>query len=63
MEFSNNTLIILSSTIISLDKIKTENISKMIEESKNQLTQDKFSDKEKYIETHKIETLSKLTNY
>ena len=63
VEFSNNTLIILSSTIISLDKIKTENISKMIEESKNQLTQDKFSDKEKYIETHKIETLSKLTNY
>ncbi len=63
VEFSNNTLIILSSTIISLDKIKTENISKMIEESKNQLTQDKLSDKEKYIESHKIETLSKLTNY
>ena len=60
VEFSNNTLIILSSTIISLDKIKTENISKMIEESKNQLTQDKLSDKEKYIESHKIETLSKI---
>ena len=60
VEFSNNTLIILSSTIISLDKIKTENISKMIAESKSQLTQDKLSDKAKYIESHKIDTLSKI---
>ena len=60
VEFSNNTLIILSSTIISLDKIKAEDISKMIETSKNQLTKDKLSDKAKYIETHKIETLLKI---
>ena len=60
VEFSNNTLIILSSTIISLDKIKAEDISKMIEGSKNQLTKDKLSDKAKYIETHKIETLLKI---
>ena len=60
VEFSNNTLIILSSTILPLENIKTLNISKMIEESKSQLTQEKISDKAKYIASHKIDTLSKI---
>ena len=34
VEFSNNTLIILSSTITSLENFKNQNISKIIEESK-----------------------------
>ena len=60
VEFSNNTLIILSSTIISLENIKNQNISKLIEESKNQLTQDNLSDKDRYIVSHKIDTLLKI---
>ncbi len=60
VEFSNNTLIILSSLIIPVENIKSENISKMIEESKVQLTQEKLSDKAKYIVSHKIDTLSKI---
>ena len=60
VEFSNNTLIILSSTISPLENIKTLNISKMIEESKGQLTQEKISDKAKYIASHKIDALSKI---
>ena len=60
VEFSNNTLIILSSTITSLDSIKNQNISKIIEESKSQLTQDNLSDKAKYIVSHKIDTLLKI---
>ena len=32
----------------------------MIEESKVQLTQEKLSDKAKYIVSHKIDTLSKI---
>ena len=61
VEFSNNTLIILSSTIIPLENIKSENISKMIEESKSQLNEEKLSDKAKYIASHKIDTLSKIS--
>ena len=57
VEFSNNTLIILSSTITSLDSLTGEKISKMLEESKNKLSED-LSDKARYILSHKIDSLS-----
>ena len=60
VEFSNNTLIILSSTITSIENIKNQNISNIIEESKSQLTQDNLSDKAKYILSHKVDTLLKI---
>ena len=60
VEFSNNTLIILSSTIIPLESVKSENKSKMIEESKALLAKENLSDKAKYIVSHKIDTLSKI---
>ena len=60
VEFSNNTLIILSSTIIPLENVKGENISKMIEASKTLLAKENLSDKAKYIASHKIDTLSKI---
>ena len=60
VEFSNNTLIVLSSTIIPLENVKDENISKMIEESKALLAKENLSDKAKYIVSHKIDTLSKI---
>ena len=60
VEFSNNTLIILSSTIIPLENVKGENISKMIEDSKELLAKENLSDKAKYIVSHKIDTLSKI---
>ena len=60
VEFSNNTLIILSSTIIPLENVKGENISKMIEDSKALLAKENLSDKAKYIVSHKIDTLYKI---
>ena len=42
VEFSNNNLTILSSTIIDISALSKEKISKMIEECKNQLKQGKF---------------------
>ena len=60
VEFSNNTLIVLSSTIIPLENVKGENISKMIEASKALLAKENLSDKAKYIVSHKIDTLSKI---
>ena len=60
VEFSNNILIILSSTITSLENVKNQNISKIIEESKSQLTQDNLSDEDRYIASHKIDTLLKI---
>tara|TARA_B100000242_G_C43004238_1_gene466596 strand:- start:857 stop:1246 length:390 start_codon:yes stop_codon:yes gene_type:complete len=60
VEFSNNTLIVLSSTIIPLENVKGENISKMIEASKALLAKENLSDKAKYIVSHKIDILSKI---
>ena len=60
VEFSNNTLIVLSSTIIPLENVKGENISKIIEASKALLAKENLSDKAKYIASHKIDTLSKI---
>ncbi len=60
VEFLNNTLIILSSTIILLDSLTNESISKIIEESKNQLNKDQLDDKTRYMVSHKLDTLSKI---
>ncbi len=58
VEFSNNNLIILSSTIIEISTLSREKASKMIEDSKNQLEQDNLDDKMRYIISHKIDCLS-----
>ena len=60
VEFSNNNLIILSSTIIEAKNLSKEKISKMIEESKNQLNQENLDDKKRYIASHKIDCLSRI---
>ncbi len=58
VEFSNNNLIILSSTILETGTLSREKVSKMIEDSKNQLGQDNLDDKMRYIISHKIDCLS-----
>ena len=60
VEFSNNTLIILSSTITPLDSLTKEKISKMLEESKNELDKDTLNDKTRYILSHKLDSLSRI---
>ena len=60
VEFSKNSLTILSSTIIEVSTLSRERISKMIEDSKNQLNQENLSDKIRYVVSHKIDCLSKI---
>ena len=60
VEFSNNNLTILSSTIIEVSALSRERISKMIEDSKNQLNQENFNDKTRYVVSHKIDCLSRI---
>ena len=60
VEFSKNTLIVLSSSIIPLDSFNNQKISKMIEDTKNQLNKDNLDDKLRYILSHKIDTLSNI---
>ena len=60
VEFSNNNLTILSSTIIEISALSKDKISKMIEDSKSQLNRDNLDDKTRYIVSHKIDCLSRI---
>ncbi len=60
VEFSNNNLVILSSTIIEVSNLSKEKINKIIEESKNQLKQDNLDDKKRYVLSHKVDCLSRI---
>ena len=60
VEFSNNNLVILSSTIIETSSFTQDKISKLIKHSKEQLNLENLDDKKRYIISHKIDCLSKI---
>jgi ATP synthase F1 epsilon subunit len=61
VEFFNNKLLILTSSTIKLEKLTKENIAKMIDETKVLLQNSEIKDKEKYIISHKLETLQQIS--
>ena len=61
IEFFNDNLIILTSTCESLDNLNPINIKKIISESQKKISQNEINDKEKYLLSHKIETLSEIS--
>ena len=60
VEFSNNQLLILSSTVVNVKDLSSKEISKMIEETKNQVNNNEIKDKQKYILSYKIEALKQI---
>jgi F-type H+-transporting ATPase subunit epsilon len=60
VEFFNNKLLILSSSVIQIDKLAKNNIEKMIEQSKVLLENSEIKDKEKYILNYKINSLQEI---
>jgi len=60
VEFSDNKLLVLSSTVIKLENLSKEKINELIDESKTLLQNSEIKDKEKYILTHKLETLQQI---
>jgi ATP synthase F1 epsilon subunit len=61
VEFFNNKLLILTSSTVKLENLTKENITKMIDESKVLLQNLEIKDKEKYIISHKLETLQQIS--
>tara|TARA_X000000368_G_scaffold337753_1_gene275651 strand:+ start:792 stop:1181 length:390 start_codon:yes stop_codon:yes gene_type:complete len=62
VEFSNNNLLILTSTAKSLDSLDKELIDRIIQNSQEQINKDKVSDKEKYLLSYKIDTLKEISS-
>ena len=60
VEFSNNNLLILSTTVLNLKNIKSEQINDMIKEVEKKISLNESSDKQKYILNYKIETLKQI---
>jgi len=60
VEFSNNNLLILTSTAKNLINFEKESISSLIQKEESKLSDPNITDKEKYIASHKIETLKEI---
>jgi F-type H+-transporting ATPase subunit epsilon len=60
VEFFNNKLLILSSSVILAEKLTKSDIEKKLEESKALLQNSEIKDKEKYILSYKINYLHEI---
>ena len=60
VEFSNNNLLILTSTAKNLNDLKKNDIDDLIKSSQEKIDQKNISDKEKYLLSHKINVLKHL---
>ena len=60
VEFFNNKLLILSSSVVKLEKLSRETITKMLDESKTLLQSSEIQDKDRYILNHKVEVLQQI---
>ena len=61
VEFSNNNLLILTSTAKDLANFEKNLISDLIQKEVSKLSDPKASDKERYISSYKIETLKEIS--
>ena len=61
VEFSKNRLLILSSTARNLDDLDKNFINSLIQSSQNKLSSAEINDKEKYLLSHKIDTLKEIS--
>ena len=60
VEFSNNNLLILTSTAINLDSLEKNSIDIIIKNSQEKINTNEISDKEKYLLSYKIDTLREI---
>ena len=60
VEFSNNSLLILTSTARGLDTLDQKSIDSIIQNSEEKINQAEISDKEKYLLSYKIDTLRQI---
>ena len=61
VEFSNNNLLILTSTAKNLDNLDKDSIDTIIKNSEEKISKDELSDKERYLLSYKIDTLKEVS--
>ena len=60
VEFSDNNLLILTSTAKSLDSLEKNSIDTIIKNSQDKISKGEISDKERYLLSYKIDTLREI---
>ena len=60
VEFSDNNLLILTSTAKEISKIDKDLLSSLISDAEQKIITEKITDKEKYLLTYKIDTLKNI---
>ena len=60
VEFSNNSLLILTSTAKSLDSLDKNSIDTIIKNSQEKINKGEINDKERYLLSYKIDTLREI---
>jgi F-type H+-transporting ATPase subunit epsilon/F-type H+-transporting ATPase subunit delta len=61
VEFSNNNLLILTSTARDLSKLNQNSIEELLSQAEKKLNDENHSDKEKYLLSYKINTLKEIS--
>ena len=61
VEFKDNSLSILTSSILNLKDIDKNHISNSIEEAENELSKDEIDDQKRFILNHKVEVLKSIS--
>ena len=60
VEFSNNNLLILTTDAKEVSKLKKEELEKSLKEAEIDIKNDKFTDKDRYLLSYKIDTLRQI---
>ena len=61
VEFSNNNLLILTSTAKEISNIDKKSLSSIIGKVEKKLSEDKITDKERYLLSYKLDTLKNIS--
>ncbi len=60
VEFSDNKLLVLSTTVLSLKDFSKEKINSLLKDAEKRLLSNQISDKQKYLLNYKIDTLKQI---
>ena len=61
VEFSNNILTVLSSTVFKINELSKELVQQMIEKADKEINSNNLTDKNQFILSHKISVLKNIT--
>ena len=61
VEFSNNNLLILTSSVKDLENFDKGKVENLIQEAQKKLNDENSTDKDKYVISHKIDTLKEIS--